>query len=204
MKKLTTVWIIALFLTLIVSIGYTSDISSVNPILEKIRAGQQISSQEKINPDLVNNEQLESLGKALSVIIYPDPDQLSMMKDMIGDDGSPALRTWYRFIAFKYLSSGQSMSAIIDMMCGMGAHPWGVMYHNVFMMHYWWQIIIPAFLLIVVIPCLIFLLVHHFLHRKDHPKIPYETALEILHRRYVSGELTQEEFEAMKGHIGEE
>lgn len=204
MKKLIAVWLCALYLVFNSSVGFTSEVSSINPILDQIRAQQNISLQERINPDRVSNEHLESLGIALSVLIYPDPDQLSMMKDMIGDDGSPALRTWYRFIAFKYLSSGQSLSTIIDMMLGMGAHPWGVMYHNVFMMNYWWQIIIPAFLLIVVIPCLIFLLVHHFLHRKDHPKMPYETALEILHRRYVSGELTQDEFEAMKAHIGED
>jgi len=58
------------------------------------------------------------------------------------------------------------------------------------MMIFWWVVVIVG----------IFLLVNFLSHNKTQPRIG-DSALEVLKKRYVAGEISEEEFDRMKKEI---
>jgi putative membrane protein len=189
-------------------------VPSLESVLREIRTSQDLSDHETISCKEATNEQLERLGEALMGIAYPNAEQHALMDRMMGGERSPSLAAMHRMMGARYLGcySGDIPGPAIPdmgMMGGMMRYgggwqggpvmDWGMTNsmghgHWGFMPWGWGSLLFWAFIVAAVV------LVIYFLTRS--PKGPNSVgggdSLEILRRRYASGEITKEQFEEMR------
>jgi len=189
---------------------------SVELILKEIREEQGIELNESINLDKVSPELLEELGEAVMSIMHPDPKQHEWMDTMMGGEGSARLRAMHQTMGYQYLTgeSGPIMGRGIapcrggalfnrrgKMGHGMMGYPfsyggrWGFGMMN---LRYGGMIVMWV-IVIVLIGLVVYLIV-----RSQRPKESGgilrsgETPIDIIKRRYASGEINREEYERLQ------
>lgn len=190
---------------------------SLESVLKEIRTSQGLSGDEMINCEDATNEQLEKLGEALMDIAYPNPDEHALMDRMMGSDGSASLALMHRMMGARYLGcySGDIRGPAIPgmgMMGGMMGYGggwqggpmmgWGMNNamgpgHWGFMPWGWGSLVLWAVIIAAVV-----LIVSYLARPRRGPQAGgREDALEILRRRYASGEITKQQFDEMRDTI---
>jgi putative membrane protein len=187
---------------------------TLESVLKDVRASQGLSEDETINCHEVTNEQMERLGEALMDIVYPNRDEHALMDRMMGGDDSASLALMHRMMGARYLGcySGDIRGpaipgmGVMGGMMGYGGWQGGPMMgrgitgamghgHWGFMPWGW-----GSFLVWAVIIAAVILIVYFLIRSSGGPQTGgREDALEILRRRYASGEITKEQFEDMRG-----
>ena len=171
---------------------------SLEVVLQEIRESQGIGEKDRIDCNRVTDQQFEELGEALMSMIHPDPEEHEMLDRMMGGEGSPMLSTMHRMMAARYLGCyyGGMMEGMMgrSMMKGPPYSRWGG--HGGMMGFGYGGLLMWATLLILIGVVVYFVI--QSAKTKDRGVAPKESPLEILKKRYAKGEMTKDEFEAMK------
>ncbi|MCF7911722.1 MAG: hypothetical protein K9M99_04280 [Candidatus Cloacimonetes bacterium] len=80
--------------------------TSIALILEEIRGTQNVTSDNKIQPDKVNILQLGKLGEAVFSNLFPDRSKREFMENLMREEDSESLEELYQRIGYKYLKEG--------------------------------------------------------------------------------------------------
>lgn len=80
--------------------------TSIALILEEIRGTQNVTSDNKIQPDKVNILQLERLGEAVLSSLFPDRNKREFMENLMRKEDSESLEELYQRIGYKYIKEG--------------------------------------------------------------------------------------------------
>src|SRR3989338_3614375 len=155
-----------------------------------------------IGCDKLTDEQLESIGDYYMEQMHPG-EAHEIMDNMMGGEGSESLKQVHINMAKRlycnenvYIGYGMMGSWGMTNMMGrgmMGSYPSSYAYNN----YGYWNIF-----RILLFAAVIFLIVW-IIHRFGIKKTASETPLNILRKRYASGEITKKEFEDMKNKLGE-
>ena len=196
---------------------------SLDDVLEEIRTSQGIGSDDAVDCATVTDEQMEELGEALMSIMHPDPEQHALMDRMMGGEGSPMLTSMHRMMGARYLGcySGGMMGGMMGGgMMGSGLVGSGLMSSRATgtgimggpmmgggmssgmgggygMMGPGLGSIILWVILLAVVAALVYFLVRVG-RTHGHTGGVEGTPLEILSRRYAKGEITKDQFEAIR------
>jgi hypothetical protein len=93
---------------------------SVEEVLREIREGQGLGSQDRIDPDRIDDQLLEELGEAVMSLMVPDPKEHARMDEMMGGEGSYRLASMHRVMGYRYLSGDGGFRGSMGMMGPMG------------------------------------------------------------------------------------
>ncbi|GEM_PF-849684 len=159
----------------------TADVES---IVNEIRTEQGVSDSSQINPDRVSQAELIKLGDALSESMM-GTDAHTRMENMMGGEGSDSLNAMYSRMGYNYLANYPYSGPYNPMHYGM-------------MGNFGWAGMVVLGLILVAFVAVLFVVIR----RSPHRLRASETPLEILNRRYASGEITKDEYERMKGELG--
>jgi putative membrane protein len=214
---LVTAWTALLF-------AQTDQAKSVEMVLNEIRQSQGISDKEPIACDKVTNAQLEELGAAVMRLMHPNPQEYRFMNRMIGEEGSPTLRMARRVMGARYLGcfQGDYAAAMGPAVAGWGLSPqempsaasikggyspgaMGLNYGrhtrsngNYGGMSGFWYGGLMMWILYIAVIVLIVVFIWSGVKRRERHEREFESALEILKKRYARGEITKEQFDEMK------
>jgi uncharacterized membrane protein len=170
-------------------------------IINEIKQNQNVESISQINPAKISPLLLEELGDAVMGLMIGDEQQHEWMDEMMGGEGSEQLASTHRWIAYNYLENNGNLGSWGPGMRGYGMMNgswnrnwqntrWG--YGPTNMMNWsgnlWnWIAIAVIFIFIVIGVIALF----QFRRKSSNE------ALEILRRRYASGEISKEEYQKM-------
>ena len=174
-------------------------------VLAEIRQSQGVPVGGKIDCDKVTPEQYEVLGEAVMEQSYASHEDHEWMDEMMGGDDSPYLQAMHRSMGARYLGcsyGGRAGSYFAGSSPGMMGGGYGPMHG--------WDDYPPipgtsgwlwAFVLVVlvVLGLVAFVLVLTVRLARAHSAAA--TPLEILKRRYVSGELPQADYERLRNEL---
>jgi putative membrane protein len=190
---------------------------SVQTVLQEIRASQGIGKNERIDCRKVSDQQFEELGEAYMDVVHPDPDEHEIMDRMMGGEGSPTLATMHRIMGARYLGcyGGGIAGDMMDwtgyggmrggMMGGgmMGRYPYyghGGNYGTMMGYGYGYGNLFLWIVAIVLVGLVVYLVIRGT-RRREYLRAHQGTPLEILQKRYASGEITKEMFEEMRKNL---
>jgi len=177
-------------------------LSSIDSILVEIRKEQGLNVNAKINPDKVSEKNLEELGDSVMEAMIGNHAEHERMDQMMGGDGSPALKAMHSSLAYRYLSGVPiEWMGYGGMMNGNNRGGIPMMSNNGFGMMNWgwggWIIGIIVFVIILIgIGLIIFFILKNY--KGHHTGTSYDAPIDILKKRYANGEITKDEFEKMK------
>ena len=172
-----------------------------NVIINEIKQQQNVESISQINTTKISPLLLEELGDAVMGLMISDEQQHEWMDEMMGGEGSEQLASTHRWIAYNYLENNGNLGSWGTGMRGYGMMNsswnrnwqntgWG--YGPTNMMNWsgdWWNWIAIIVILIIIVIGIIALF--QFRQKSSHEP------LEILRRRYASGEISKEEYQQM-------
>lgn len=169
---------------------------SVDDVLGEIRAEQGVNLNREIDPEEVSDPLLEKLGEAYMNLMVPDERQHEWMDRMMGGEDSESLEAMHRMMGYRYLTGGgfrgreyRGMMGGMPMMGGYGYYGGGM--HPFLFQWWWWPLIV------LILAGVVTVIVAVFRRGKHAGPAP----LEILKARLAKGEITKEEFDALKQDI---
>ncbi len=191
---------------------------TVNQVINDIRKELNLGTNDNIDPDKVPDNLLEDLGVAVIREIHPSEREIRWMNDMMGGDGTASLKAMYRIMGYRYLEGDFNYTGINksnnfwrrgfgnnmmwpNYMMGRRYYnnsPWNI--RNWFFNNRWIGGI-SMFILWLVILGFISYFIYLAATKNAKSKVDEDSALEILKRRYASGEITKKEFEDKKKDI---
>jgi len=203
MKKLIPLAIALAFILTTFTSVYADAMTpkNIDTIMSEIRLEQGVKSNDKIIPNKVGASKLEALGDSVMQAMIDNTAVHDQMDVKLGGDGSASLTAMHTKIGYNYLvgypngmmtlmSAGMmGTNGIANASYGLGG-----------MMGYlgWGGMIMGIIVLILFMIILFFVF-------KSLSKNPIgsslDTPLDILEKRYANGDLTQEEYERMIGHL---
>ena len=175
---------------------------SIYDVLKEIRNEQGVEKNSQIDPEKVSDKLLEELGDAVMSVNHPNEKVHEWMDNMMGGEGSESLKARHIAMGYNYLTgiTGRSYGRGYENMPMMGG---GFMMGNGYNMmgqfgaYPWFGGIFMGLLFLALIGGVIFFAVYA-VKKNNSGQNEELTALEILKRRYVSGEITKEEYEEKK------
>lgn len=170
---------------------------SIGTMLAEIQTAQGVQSPEKINPDKVSQAMLEELGDSVMEAMLGNTALHDKMDNSLGGDSSAALTTYHARIGYNYLVGyPNGMMALMTAGLLIGNH-----YPNSggMMGYLGFGGIIMIFATIALFYVILFFIMKAFIRKPAH--IAIESPLDILKRRYASGEINKEEYERMLEHL---
>ncbi len=214
MRKILVLPIILIFVLTSIFSVYADDMNlkNVETILTEIQQEQGVETAEQIIADKVSQAKLEELGDSVMETMIGNTERHDQMDIRLGGDGSASLTAFHVKLGYNYLS-GYPNGMMALMTSGMmgptnekyNSNYGGEMmgnYNNGFggMMGYfgWGGMLVGALILILIIIAIVFA-VKAFIRKPT--SLSADQPLEILKRRYASGEINQEEYERMVQHL---
>lgn len=211
MKKIL---MIAVILTVVLSaatVAYADDmqLKSVDTILTEIQQEQSVTSADQINPDKVSQAALEELGDSVMEAMIGNPDTHEQMDLRLGGEGSASLAAFHTRLGYNYLVGYPNgmMSLMTSGMMGYngsgdGNYNWNGMMgnsnyrSNIGMMGYigWGGMLIGLIGLLLLLAVLYFV-IKAIIRKPTNTSLA--SPLDVLKKRFASGEITQEEYEKM-------
>ena len=215
MKKIffPTILIIAFFTAAVSVFANGEHSASLEDVMLEIMSSQNVSEKSQIKCENVSDEQFEELGDAVMGVMLADEERHNLMDQMMGGEGSEALKAAHIVMGKNYLGcGGAGMGMSMMMGVGMpmdwsGSSGFNSMMNNMmsnfggwggFFGIGWIFMILFWVLIIVGIVALIKWLV---MQGKEEKKPAGKSALDILKERYAKGEISKEEFEEKKKEI---
>ena len=215
MKKLLIIIMILALVFTAVAVVYadTMQLKSVGDILMEIQQEQNVDSTDKISPDNVSQAKLEELGDSVMEAMIGNTEMHDQMDIRLGGDGSASLTAFHTRLGYNYLvgyPNGMMSLMTAGMMgsngTGNGSSNWGGMMGNSNyrgyggMMGYlgWGGMVMGLLVLILFLVILFFVMKALF---KKPSAITLESPLDILKKRFASGELSQDEYEKISEHL---
>ena len=207
MKKIKIILILTLALLTVfslASISYADPMKpmSIETVMSEIRKELGIADSEKIDPSKVSQAMLEKLGDSVMETMIGNTAMHDQMDFNLGGDGSAALTAFHVKLGLNYLSdypNGMMNLMSGGMMRNNNTYPASGWNMNGMMGSFGYAGIIMGIIVTILI-VIIALLVRKILRPKKTTVIN-ETSLEILGRRYASGEITKDEFDKMTRNI---
>jgi putative membrane protein len=185
-------------------------------VLQEIRKAHGIPKGDRIDPDKLSEKELGEVGEAVMNVMVPDPREHEWMDRMMGGDDSQSLAAMHRMMGYRYLAGGAGAVMGPGGMMGpgmmgpgmmRGSSPWGTWRGGGDMMGYGygsmgiWMIV--AIVAAIVLLVALLLVVRSATSGGGAAAGPTtDSAVDILKKRYARGEITKEEFEAMKRDLG--
>ena len=80
--------------------------SSIDLIIKQIRTEQDIKSNDEIDPDSIDELQLEKIGRAVYLELFPNAEKREFIENLIMRESSISLDELYKKIGYKYISEG--------------------------------------------------------------------------------------------------
>jgi putative membrane protein len=202
MKRMT----IALWLTIFtvlalscLSFAEESKPKSIDAVLSAIMTEQGISDPDLINPSKVSQSDLEELGDSVMEAMIGNSEMHERMDARLGGEGSASLKAFHINLGLNYLSDYPY--GMINMMRGrmMGySNAYGNYNWNSYgMMGYWGYTGIAIGALMLLALAIAIVLLARYVFRPKSVATSHDSSMEILRRRYASGEITKEEFDRM-------
>lgn len=213
MRKIVLAGITLVFLLASVFSVYADDMNlrSVDTILAEIQQEQGVQSPEEIVADKVSQAKLEELGDSVMEAMIGNSERHDQMDIRLGGDGSASLTAFHIKLGYNYLVGYPNgmMTLMTSGMMGLSndnSYDWGGMmgndYNNGYggMMGYlgWPGMIIGVIVLILIAIAVVFA-VKAFTRKPE--SFSGGSPLDILKRRYASGEINKEEYERMAEHL---
>src|SRR3989344_2424014 len=97
---------------------------SIESVLDEITVEQGIDNLDQLDCSKVSQEQLEQLGEALMSVMHPDAEVHELMDNMMGGEGSEALKARHIYMGSNYLGcyngSAVNSGSSLNMMGRMG------------------------------------------------------------------------------------
>ena len=215
MRKILVLPIILIFVLTSIFSVYADDMSlkSVETILTEIQQEQGVQTAEQIFADKVSQSKLEELGDSVMEAMIGNTERHDQMDIRLGGDGSASLTAFHVKLGYNYLL-GYPNGMMTLMTSGMmgpisgnsntnyGGGMMGNYNNNGYggMMGYfgWGGMLVGALILILIIIAIVFAV--KAFNRKP-TSLSADQPLEILKRRYASGEINKEEYERMVQHL---
>lgn len=197
-----------LFLILIVALmTITSPLSAngehdltLKEAIEKIVKELNLKDKEAINPDKVPDELLEELGEAIMNEMHPDEREHLFMDNMMGGEGSDSLNAMHRAMGYRYLKgyryNYRTMWGDFGEGCGFSFPFRGHMFG--------WPGGIFMFIFFILIGGVVVYLLYLAITKGKVVSTAgedRESAIELLKKRYASGEIGKEEYDKIKKDI---
>lgn len=214
MNKLLMIGVMLTIVISATSIAYAAEmeLKSVDTILSEIQQEQNVNSADQINPDEVSQAKLEELGDSVMEAMIGNPDTHEQMDIRLGGDGSASLAAFHTRLGYNYLVGYPNgmMSLMTSGMMGSngsgdGDYDWnGMMGNNNYrgnngMMGYvGWGGMLIGLIGVLVLLAVLFFVVKAV---RKQTATPLESPLDVLKKRFASGEITQEEYEKMVEHL---
>jgi len=213
MRKMVLAGISLVFLLASVFSVYADDMNlrSVDTILAEIQQEQGVQSPEEIVADKVSQAKLEELGDSVMEAMIGNTERHEQMDVRLGGEGSASLTAFHIKLAYNYLVGYPNgmMTLMTSGMMGLSndnSYDWGGMmgnnYNNGYggMMGYlgWPGMLIGVIVLILIAIAVVFAV--KAFNRKPE-SFSGGSPLDILKRRYASGEIDKEEYERMAEHL---
>ncbi|HRN69692.1 MAG TPA: SHOCT domain-containing protein [Niabella sp.] len=182
---------------------------TVEGVLSEIKTSQQISDINNVNCSKVNNDQLEELGDAVMGIMFPNSEEHELMDNMMGGEGSDSLQAQHIYMGSNYLgcfngekySKNFSMMGRMSMMNGLYdnslnyySNPMANMMGSFYGTNSIFSWLVMGFVLILG-TLLAIVGFKALLGGNSTTAGKNDSPLEILQRRYASGEIKKEEYE---------
>lgn len=174
---------------------------SIDDVLAEIRQELNLDNNDNINPDTVSNSLLERLGEALMDTMHPDEAEHELMENMMGRNGQETLKTMHRTMGYRFLEKNNSKHIFntcnfyTASMMGWDRHG-----HMGFLRFGWIGGIIMGIFFLIITGVLIFI-IYLALFKKREQVTGMNNNLDILNKRYASGEITKEEYDQIKKDI---
>jgi len=184
------------------------ELKSVDTILSEIQQEQNVKSADQINPDEVSQAKLEELGDSVMEAMIGNTDTHEQMDIRLGGDGSASLAAFHTRLGYNYLVGYPNgmMSLMTSGMMGAYSsgdvdYDWnGMMGNNNYrgstgMMGYigWGGMFIGLIVVLLLLAVLFFTI--------KAVRKPANAPLDVLKKRFASGEITHEEYEKMVEHL---
>jgi uncharacterized membrane protein len=191
MKRILSITAILTFIFLSAFSVYAAGTTprSIDTIMSEIRQEQGAQNNDKINPDKVSQAKLEELGDSVMEAMIGNTAMHDQMDQKLGGDGSASLTAYHINLGYNYLAGSQNGMMRFNN-TGNGSVGIGGMMGNL-----GWGGIIMGAIIFVLLIAILFFVIKAFTRKP--PGSSLGTPLEILKRRYVNGEITQEEYERM-------
>jgi len=211
MKKFLMAAVILAVVLSAASVAYADDmqLKSVDTILTEIQQEQGVASADQIDPDKVSQAKLEELGDSVMEAMIGNTKTHDQMDIRLGGDGSASLTAFHTRLGYNYLVGYPNgmMSLMTSGMMGNndGTYDWnGMMGNNNFrnngMMGYiGWGGMLIGLLGLALLLAVLFFVVKAVGRKPSSTSI--ESPLDVLKKRFASGEITQEEYEKMVDHL---
>ena len=221
MKKLIPLAIALAFILTTFTSVYADAMTpkSIDTIMSEIKLEQGVKSSDKINPNKVGASKLEALGDSVMQAMINNTAIHDQMDIKLGGDGSASLTAMHTKIGYNYLV-GYPNGMMTLMSAGMmgtngtanaSSGSSGMMGTN--------GIANPSYgsggkmgylgwggMIMGIIVLILFIIILFFVFKslsKNSIGSSIDTPLDILKKRYANGDLTQEEYERMIGHLKE-
>jgi len=215
MKTLLAFAVILMFL-FIIAIGVYADdmtLKSVDTILIEIQKEQGVQSSDKINPDKVSQAKLEELGDSVMEVMIGNKTLHDQMDTRLGGDGSASLTAFHTRLGYNYLvgypngmmtlmtSGMMGVNGTVNGTVGRGGMMGNSNYagYGGMMGYLGWGGFIIGLIIFILFMVILFFIIKAFIRK---PTTVYlESPLDILKKRYIRGELNQEEYESIAEHL---
>lgn len=175
--------------------------TSVEEVINKIETELNLKNKREIEADKVPDNLLEELGEALMNEMHPDEREHLLMDNMMGGEGSESLKAMHRAMGYRYLKGNwygnRTMWDNFGDGCGFSFPFRG------HMMSGWTGGIFMFIFFILFGGVAVYLL--YLAITKSKVNSPggegKESAIELLKKRYASGEISKEEYDKIKKDI---
>ena len=210
MRKLLILTLMVIFSLSIISFADMMAPKSIDAVMAEIRQEQKLNSSDQIDPAKVSHKMLEELGDSVMEAMIGNSAMHDQMDNNLGGDGSSTLTAFHEKLGYNYLSGYPN--GMMDLMTGgmmgggaLAGNRIGTVGNNRFGMMGSFGgggMILGIFLFLVVVAVIIAFIVILSRNNKYRKMGTYvETPLEILNRRFASGELSKEDYDNMKRNL---
>lgn len=174
---------------------------TVEKAVENIVRELNLKSSKEIKPDKVPDELLEALGEALMNEMHPDEREHLLMDNMMGGEGSDSLKAMHRAMGYRYLKGNwhgnRTMWGDFGEGCGFSFPFRGHMMSG-------WTGGIFMFIFFILFGGVVAYLLYLAITKSKAASTGgegKESAIELLKKRYASGEVSKEEYDKIKKDI---
>ena len=210
MRKLLIFTLMVVFSFSVVSFADMMAPKSIDAVMTEIRQELKLNDSDKVDPAKVSPKMLEDLGDSVMEAMIGNSAMHDQMDNNLGGDGSSTLTAFHEKLGYNYLAGYPN--GMMDLMTGgmmsggaVAGNRIGTLGNNRFGMmgsFGWGGAIIGIILCLAVIAVIIAVIVILSRNNKYKKMGTYvETPLEILNRRFASGEMSKEEYDNMKRNL---